>query len=154
MKDVQRKMVSHSVDETMKLAAMIGKNIRGGEIIELIGDLGSGKTVLVQGLVKGMGSSDVVHSPSFTLTNQYKTDRFRVYHYDFYRLSEPGIVQNEMSELLGDPEAVIVIEWPGIVEHSLPDKRLTITIHATDEANRTFDFDCPKNLSYLVPINT
>lgn len=132
----------------------IGHRLRGGEVIELAGDLGSGKTAFVRGLAKGMGSSDPVRSPSFTLGNQYKAGGLTLHHFDFYRLKEPGIMRREMAETLEDPKAVVVIEWGGIVQNVLPASRLTIRIKATGETSRQFSFSYPDKLRYLNPNNT
>lgn len=132
----------------------IGHKLRGGEVIELTSDLGGGKTAFVRGLAKGMGSTDPVHSPSFTLSNQYRAGKLTLHHFDFYRLNEPGIMERELAEVLEDPQAVAVIEWGGIAETVLPPGRLVIHIKPTGETSRQFNFSCPNNLSYLSPANT
>jgi tRNA threonylcarbamoyladenosine biosynthesis protein TsaE len=128
--------------------------VRGGEVIELVSDLGGGKTTFVRGLAEGMGSSDPVHSPSFTLANQYTAGPLTLHHFDFYRLQEPGIMRDDLAEILTDPTAVVVVEWAGIVEDVLPADRLTITIKADSETTRQFNFSYPKSLAYLVKDNT
>jgi tRNA threonylcarbamoyladenosine biosynthesis protein TsaE len=142
---------STSLESTLKLAAQVGQRLKGGEVIELVSDLGGGKTSFVQGLAAGLGSDDKVHSPSFTLTNQYKAGDLTLYHYDFYRLSEPGIMANELEEVLDDPKSVVVIEWAELVEDVLPADRLTVRIKVTSEDSRQFDFSFPESLKYLVP---
>jgi len=119
-------------------------------VIELASDLGGGKTTFVRGLAAGMGSSDRVSSPSFTLTNTYKSETLIMQHFDFYRLSEPGIMRDELAETMADPHSVTVVEWADIVEEVLPPKRLQIKITATDEASRRFDCSFPESLSYLL----
>jgi tRNA threonylcarbamoyladenosine biosynthesis protein TsaE len=101
-----------------------------------------------------MGSSDHVHSPSFTLSNQYHSQELSLYHFDFYRLSEPGIMRNEIAEALEDPKAVIVVEWADMIADALPENRLTVTVKAVAENRREFVFTCPQSLSYLLPANT
>lgn len=125
--------------------------MRGGEVIELISDLGGGKTTFARGLAHGMGSKDNVHSPSFTLNNQYQADKLTLYHFDFYRLFEPGIMRDELAESLADPEAVVVVEWGKIVEDVLPAKRLTVRIRVLEENRRELTFNYPDSLSYLIP---
>ena len=138
----------------MALAAGIGSKLRGGEGIELVSDLGGGKTAFVRGLALGMGSPDQVRSPSFTLSNQYRAESLTLYHFDFYRLSEAGIMRNELAEIIEDPRAVVAVEWAEIVESVLPAERLTITIKATGENSREFTIEYPGTLSYLIPANT
>ena len=128
--------------------------MRGGEVIELVSDLGGGKTTFVRGLAAGLGSSDPVHSPSFTLANQYKSSRLTLYHLDFYRLREAGIMRDELAEILADPHAAVVIEWADIVEAVLPAEHLTIRIETTSETARRFTFSYPDRLAYLTPQNT
>jgi tRNA threonylcarbamoyl adenosine modification protein YjeE len=101
-----------------------------------------------------MDSQDHVHSPSFTLSNQYHSRELSLYHFDFYRLSEPGIMRDEIVEAISDPRAIVVVEWADIVTDTLPDKRLTITVKAVGDTQREFTFSCPQSLSYLLPANT
>jgi tRNA threonylcarbamoyladenosine biosynthesis protein TsaE len=138
----------------MRLAAEVGGKLRGGEVIELVSDLGGGKTTFVRGLAKGAGSTDAVSSPSFTLTNQYQAGGLTVYHFDFYRLPEPGIIREELAEILADPRAVVVVEWADAIADTLPVSRLSVTIRPTGETARELTFQYPKTLSYLLPINT
>lgn len=128
--------------------------MRGGEVIELVSDLGGGKTTFVRGLARGMGSRDTVRSPSFTLSNQYRTGKLTLYHFDFYRLQEPGIMKNELAEILTDPQVVTVIEWGNRAKDVLPPRRLTIRIKTLAENQRELTFDCPQSLSYLMPKKT
>ena len=142
---------SISLDNTLELAAGVGQKLRGGEVIELVSDLGGGKTVFVKGLAKGMGIKDMVGSPSFTVASQYKAGDLTLHHYDFYRLDEPGIMSNELSEILGDPQSVVAVEWANLIDTVLPSQRLTIHIRTTDENRRKFKFVYPAHLIYLLP---
>jgi tRNA threonylcarbamoyladenosine biosynthesis protein TsaE len=131
----------------------MGKRLRGGEVIELVSDVGGGKTTFVRGLARGFGSQDVVGSPSFTLSREYNSGELTMYHFDFYRLSDPGIVANELAEVVGDSQAVVVVEWADIVENVLPPEHITITIKSTGESSREFTFSYPQRLAYAVPEN-
>jgi tRNA threonylcarbamoyladenosine biosynthesis protein TsaE len=145
---------STSLNDTLEAAAAIGHCLRGGEVIELLGDLGSGKTTFVKGLAQGMGSQDMVHSPSFTLSNEYKAGELTLYHFDFHRLSEPGIIRDELAEILSDDKAVVAVEWADIIEDVLPTGRLSVTIKPYSEEGRRLDFSYPEKLNYLFPNNT
>ncbi len=136
------------------MAAALGQRLRGGEVIELISDLGGGKTTFVRGLARGLGSSDAVSSPSFTLSNVYKTEQLQLHHFDFYRLHEVGIMRDELAEVVQDPQAVTVVEWGDIVADVLPEQRLSVKIKVLDEDKRQFTFAYPENLNYLFPDNT
>lgn len=146
--------VSTSLENTAKLAASLGARLRGGEVIELVSDLGGGKTAFVRGLAAGMGSSDKVRSPSFTISNVYAAGDLTLYHFDFYRLNDAGIVANELAEVVDDPKAVVAVEWASIVEDVLPAERLTIRIKTTGEFTREFTFTYPEKLKYLIPEET
>lgn len=150
----QQQIISKSPDETLDLAGAIGHRLRGSEVIELVSDLGGGKTTFVRGLAKGMGSRDAVRSPSFTLSNEYRAKNLTLYHFDFYRLNEPGIMRDELTEALANPVAVVVVEWADIVENILPAKRLKIAIKATGEESRELTLTYPESLAYLTSKNT
>jgi len=124
-----------------KLGASVGQLLRGGEVIELIGDVGAGKTTFVKGLAKGMGIDDTVQSPSFTITQVYETeDNLRLHHYDFYRLKSAGIMENELDESIHDTRSVTVIEWADSVKDVLPNNRLIISITAPTDTTRRLTF--------------
>ncbi len=141
---------STSSGQTEKLAEAIGAQLRGGEVIELISDLGGGKTTLTRGLVRGTGSSDKVASPTFTLSREYTAPTFTIAHFDFYRLGEAGIVGEELHELIGDPTYVVVVEWGELVHDVLPADRLKITIRQTGDQTRELTLNYPSGLQYLV----
>jgi tRNA threonylcarbamoyladenosine biosynthesis protein TsaE len=127
----------NSEHETKALAERIGRSLNGGEVFELVGDVGAGKTTFVKGLAAGLDIDDEVQSPSFTISRMYDArDDLRLVHYDFYRLSEPGIMANEVSEMIHDPKTITVIEWSGIVEGVLPQQRLTISFESPSETSR------------------
>ncbi len=135
---------------TEQFAAELGHRLKGGETIVLSSDLGGGKTTFVRGLARGMGSADHVSSPTFTISREYKAEKLTLYHFDFYRLSDPGVVAAELKEYLLDPQAVVVIEWGSIVEEVLPPERLTIKFERTGETSRTLIVSAPVALIYLL----
>lgn len=136
--------------QTEQLAERIGRAIRGGEVIELISDLGGGKTTFTRGLVRGVGSTDPVASPTFTLSKVYQAADVTVHHFDFYRLHEAGIMADELAELFDDPKGVVIVEWADVVQHVLPDTKLTIDIKQTPSGDRRFTFHCPEPMTYLL----
>lgn len=135
------------------LAEQIGAKLKGGEVIELASDLGGGKTTFVRGLAKGMGSTDTVRSPSFTISNEYRSGKLTMYHFDFYRLQEPGIMRDELAESLEDPSGIVVLEWAGIIKDVLPADRLSLHIRATGETTRELRVQYPEQYRYLLPSN-
>jgi tRNA threonylcarbamoyladenosine biosynthesis protein TsaE len=146
----EKRIISTNSDKTLQVAERIGRRLEGGEVIELVGDLGSGKTFFVRGLARGTGSRDEVRSPSFTLSNHYRSKSLNLYHFDFYRLSEPGIMRDELAEAQSDSKGVVALEWSNIVEDVLPKERLTITLKATGLDSREITIAYPKQLEYLV----
>lgn len=142
--------VSTSSKETERLAEQLGNRLRGGEVIELVSDLGGGKTTFVRGLARGLGSSNKVSSPSFTLSNTYKAENLTIYHFDFYRLSEPGIMKDELAECIADTQVITVVEWADIVEDVLPPERLAIRLKTTGENDREISLQYTEKLNYLI----
>lgn len=119
-------------------------------MIELISDLGGGKTTFVRGLARGAGSKDRVASPTFTISKVYETDKFQMHHFDFYRLAEAGIVADELAEVIGDPKMVAIVEWGDVVRDVLPEARLSLKISQTSEGHRLLEFSVPELLGYLL----
>ena len=123
------------------LGAQIGTLCRGGEVIELDGDIGAGKTTFTKGLARSMGVTDDVQSPTFTISRVYDAPSgLRLAHYDFYRLTNAGVMSMELTEAMADAQTVTVVEWAAVVSDVLPDDVLRITIASTvDEGSRTVD---------------
>jgi len=144
--------ISTGSADTSRLGELLGSKLAGGEVIELRSDLGGGKTTFVKGLAKGAGSNDQVASPTFTLKRVYKTPKFQIFHYDFYRLSEPGILHEELAESIGDKRAVTVIEWSDIVKDVLPAGRLSIefTPTANDPDERQVSTQYSENFQGII----
>ncbi|MBL8122080.1 tRNA (adenosine(37)-N6)-threonylcarbamoyltransferase complex ATPase subunit type 1 TsaE [Candidatus Saccharibacteria bacterium] len=129
-------MHSTSSADTEAFGERIGAQLLGGEVIELVSDLGGGKTTFVRGLVRGAGSTDTVSSPTFTISKEYSAPRFTIAHFDFYRLAEAGIVAEELREYIHSESVVTIIEWSDIVHDVLPLKRLRISIQYAGETER------------------
>jgi len=103
--------ISHSPAETERLGEAWGRAAQGGRVIGLSGELGAGKTQLVKGVARGLGIAARVHSPTFTLVNEYGGGRLRLFHLDLYRLeTREQILSAGLQEFLS-PEGVTVIEW-------------------------------------------
>ncbi len=135
-------MFLNIIDENeMKLFGnKLGLLLSGGEVIELVGDVGSGKTTLTKGIAVGLGVSDYVQSPSFTISRIYSgRDNLKLAHYDFYRLDDAGLMQDELSETMSDNGTVTAIEWAGLVAGVLPVDRLSIKINPLTENSRQLE---------------
>lgn len=140
-------------DETqmMTIGRRLGERFRGGEVLELVGDVGAGKTTLVKGVGDGLRVDDDVQSPSFTISRVYEArDGLELHHYDFYRLQDAGVMQYELAESISDPKAVTVVEWADTVHDVLPTERVVIQLMYTPDGNgREFELKAAENLNYL-----
>ena len=98
-------------------------------VIELVGDVGVGKTTFVRGLAEGLGVKDLVTSPSFTISKEYALPGGgSLIHYDFYRLKEPGLMMDDLMEKINNPQNIVVIEWGESVAELLPENHVKIEI--------------------------
>lgn len=142
---------STNLENTEKIAEKVGRKLKGGEIVELVSDLGGGKTAFVRGLARGAGSQDHVASPTFTISREYRAGELTLHHFDFYRLSEPGLMTAELAELMNDPKTVVAVEWSGIVQHILPKERIVVAITLKGDTSRHISITYPEKLEYLIP---
>lgn len=120
-----------------RLGQVIGRSLKGGEVIELVGDIGAGKTTLTKGVAKGLDITEPVQSPTFTISRVYQSPGgLTLAHYDFYRLGEAGIMAEEIHEVTMQQQTVTVVEWAGAIEQVLPADRLKARILVIDEQSR------------------
>jgi tRNA threonylcarbamoyladenosine biosynthesis protein TsaE len=138
--------ISHSAAETESLGERWGRAAEHGLVLALSGDLGAGKTQLVKGLARGLGVTVRVHSPTFTLVNEYGGGRLRLFHLDLYRLETPAqILSAGIGEFLS-PDGVAVIEWaerlsvPGS-GFRVPGQHIRVNIEIVNEAERKIIYD-------------
>jgi tRNA threonylcarbamoyladenosine biosynthesis protein TsaE len=130
--------ISHSPAETESLGERWGRTAERGLVIGLSGDLGAGKTQLVKGIARGLGVTAQVHSPTFTLVNEYGGGRLRLFHLDLYRLeSHAQIVSAGLEEFL-QPDGLAVIEWAERMEEG---KFRQAKIEIVSETERRIIYD-------------
>lgn len=123
-----------------QLGEAIGQSVSGSEVLELVGDIGAGKTTLTKGIARALGINEPVQSPTFTISRVYDSPKgLRLAHYDFYRLSEAGIMGDEIREVMDD-DSVVVVEWAGAVDDDLPKDRLVVKITTISEEERLVEF--------------
>jgi len=103
--------ISHSPADTEALGETLGRTVAHGRVIALSGDLGAGKTQFVRGLARGLGFTGRVHSPTFTLVNEYGGGRLKLFHLDLYRLETPEQILSAGIDEYLSPDGVSVIEW-------------------------------------------
>lgn len=132
--------MEYIIDDERALRAFgtrLGAVLMGGEVIELVGDVGAGKTTLAKAIAAGMGVTDDVGSPSYTLSQVYTAPHgLSLAHYDFYRLDDPGIMADELQEVLSDARVVALIEWGEMVGGVLPYDHIQIHILPLGETSR------------------
>lgn len=132
-------VITKNEEETMLVGLNLAKTVGKGVVFTLVGDLGAGKTHFVKGFVKGIGSQDLVTSPTFTLLNIYDSGRVPVYHFDMYRLSS----KEEAEELgfheyfdLKSLDGIVLVEWPSQVAGLINCPHIEIKIEKLEENKR------------------
>ncbi len=133
-------MLIKSEEQMLKIGEEFGAKLLHDEklpfVIELLGDVGAGKTTFTRGLAKGLGVVDELSSPSFTISRSYSGDGCILIHYDFYRIADPGLMSEDLAESISTPSAVTVIEWGQSIQDILPASRAVIQISYIDENTR------------------
>lgn len=134
---------THSPEETASLAEEVGKRIREGTVLCLVGDLGAGKTLFVQSLAHTLGVEGMVTSPTFNLMNIYE-GICPIYHFDLYRLETEDELDEigfyEYTEDAQNSEGIVVIEWPDKFPSCMPEDYVELRIERTGETDRTLTF--------------
>lgn len=129
---------TYATEETFSFGKEIGRRAKPGDVYTLLGDLGTGKTVLSQGIAAGLGIQEPVSSPTFTILQEYREGRLPLYHFDVYRIGD----ESEMEEIgfedavYGD--GVTLIEWAELIEGILPEKRTELLIEK--DPGKGFDY--------------
>lgn len=139
-------LITHSPEETQKLGKMIGELVQPGDIILLVGELGSGKTCLTQGIAWGLGVRDYALSPAFVILRVYK-GKFPLYHIDFYRLEKIEEIADLGLEDYFFGDGVVVVEWAEKAWGMYPKEHLLINIDFVSDMERSFLFS-PKGRRY------
>jgi len=131
---------SRSPEQTRRVGMRLGSLLQSGDVICLQGDLGAGKTTLVQGLAQGWGSLDPVSSPTFIIVNIYRRpDDDHLFHMDAYRLeSAPEAAELDFDEMLA--QGSLLVEWPERIQQVLPNERMWISIEYIAEEHRQMLF--------------
>jgi len=124
--------------ETFALGQQLGACAREGEIYCLDGDLGAGKTVFTQGFAQGLGITEPVSSPTFTILQQYEEGRLPLYHFDVYRIADPSEMDEIGYEEYFYGAGVCLIEWASLIEELVPEDARWIRIEKNPE--KGFDY--------------
>jgi tRNA threonylcarbamoyladenosine biosynthesis protein TsaE len=133
------KTVAASVEATRRAGARLAAGARSGDCYALEGELGAGKTEFVRGFVASLDSHAVVRSPSFSILNIYKTERFPVFHFDFYRLRDPAELREIGFDEYASGEGVCLIEWGTLFPNALPSDTKLIKFNDIGDGMREID---------------
>jgi tRNA threonylcarbamoyladenosine biosynthesis protein TsaE len=131
---------SNSTAETEEAGAQFAQTLRRGDVLALVGDLGAGKTQLVKGIARGLGSQDPVTSPTFTLVHEYSRGSLPLYHFDFYRLENADALRGIGFDEYIFGDGVSVIEWADRFPGAIPPRARWIRINLTSSNTRDIDF--------------
>jgi len=121
-----------AAEETRALGAALAPLLRLHDVVLLTGELGAGKTTLVQGIARGLGAQEHVASPTFTLVREYVSGRIPIAHVDVYRLDRVQEVVDLALDELEDGDCVLIVEWGDAVEELLSEDRLVVEMRTTD----------------------
>ncbi len=135
-------MISHSMEETLALAEQLGKEAVRGAVFALVGDLGAGKTIIAKGIARGMGITDEITSPTFTLMEVYEGP-LPLYHFDLYRINREEELDQLFFEEYWEDDGISVIEWADRAPGRLPETRITILVEYLDETSRSITIEYP-----------
>lgn len=131
--------VTNSAAETRALGEQLARRLQPGDTVILEGELGAGKSELARGIARGLGVTETVTSPSFTILNVYESGRCPLYHFDWYRLeSEEELYELGMDEYLGG-DGVAVVEWAERCPDAVPENRIRIRLEVTGEETRRIE---------------
>jgi tRNA threonylcarbamoyladenosine biosynthesis protein TsaE len=133
-------VISRSPEQTRRVGMRLGSLLQAGDIVHLIGDLGSGKTTLVQGIAIGWGSLDVVSSPTFVLVNVYRRpDGVLLNHLDAYRLNDALEAEDLDIDTMIE-QGILLVEWADRIRNALPQRRLEVDLHWMADEQRSMVF--------------
>ena len=134
----EQKFLSRSEAETEALGAALARELAPGSIVLLCGDLGAGKTVFSRGFARGLGVTETVSSPTYTIVQEYELDSgSRLYHMDLYRIGdERAALGFGVDEFFSEPGAISLVEWPERIRGLLPDTAIRVELVHRSESER------------------
>ncbi len=128
-------------DETEKFGIALASVLKPGDVVCLIGDLGTGKTTLTKAIAKGLGITSIVTSPTFTIVQEYTEGRIPLYHFDVYRIEDPQEMYEIGCEEYFYGRGVCVIEWADQIMEILPENRIIIKMdYGPEEGSRLYEY--------------
>tara|TARA_Y100000590_G_scaffold411024_1_gene504598 strand:+ start:36 stop:461 length:426 start_codon:yes stop_codon:yes gene_type:complete len=133
----KQSLISISSDDTFNFGSEFSNSINYGSVIFLKGDLGSGKTTFCKGFASGLGFSDEILSPTYSILNEYKLNSKKLYHFDLYRLKSVNeFLEIGGIEYLNDKESISLIEWPDLIKEIVSDNIIQIEFEHLSKEER------------------
>ena len=141
MKNISQMIITRSEAETEAFATALAKKLAPGSLVTLQGDLGAGKTVFARGFARGLGITEPVSSPTYTIVQEYPLPAGgRLYHMDLYRITSPeSALAFGVDEFFDDTASFSLIEWPERAGDLIPDNAISVTITHLNETERKID---------------
>jgi len=143
---MQEELTTTSAKQTQGLGETLAKELKGGEVICLSGELGSGKTTFTQGILKGLEADGPYTSPTFVIMKKYQTHlslsferrgiKGEVYHFDAYRVEAEDVLNLGWEEIIADPHNVVIVEWADRIKKIIPSHALWIRFEGVTEDKR------------------
>lgn len=142
--------ITSSKEATQEFGRTLAKSLKPNTLVAIVGDLGAGKTTLVQGVLDGLGASGPYPSPTFVLMNQYElpsasaTGIQRVYHADAYRVGSADFEKLGFLEWCADPAGIVLLEWPERLGALVPNEHIEIRLKTISDTERSIEIISPK----------
>lgn len=126
--EIKRIIKIKNEKETENFGRRLGESLSTGDVVAMVGDLGTGKTTLTGYIARGLGIKETVSSPTFTIIKEYNSGRLPLYHFDVYRIGDPEELFNIGADEYFDGDGVCVVEWADLVSEELPENSKYIFI--------------------------
>lgn len=132
-----------SAEETILLGEKLGRKLKGGDVVCLTGDLGGGKTHFTKGIAKGLNIEELVVSPTFIVMRIYERNNLPdLYHLDLYRMNSVKDLDGmDLEDIIGNPEAIVVIEWPERAKEIVPENAIWVKFAYVDDQIRKIEIE-------------
>lgn len=142
-------IITSSREDSEKFGEAFARALPVGSVVAMYGDLGAGKTVIARGFARGLGISEAVSSPTYTIVQEYDIpgSSRRFYHLDLYRIADENAALGfGVDEFLSDPDAWTLLEWPSRIQGILPPEVITLSIEKLSEDERRITLEFPENM--------
>ena len=142
-------IITSSREDSEKFGEAFASALPVGSVVAMYGDLGAGKTVIARGFARGLGISEAVSSPTYTIVQEYDIpgSSRRFYHLDLYRIADENAALGfGVDEFLSDPDAWTLLEWPSRIQGILPPEAITLSIEKLSEDERRITLEFPENM--------